>query len=685
MKAIVFKHYNNFILGFSIITLVSFSVLTQAGESIDDYLDMQLEDLLTLEVTSVSKKKQPLNEVAAAIFVITREDIRRSGVTSIPEALRMAPGIQVARMDANKWAITSRGFANQFSNKLLVMIDGRSVYAPSFSGVYWDAQDTMLEDIERIEVIRGPGAAVWGANAVNGVINIITRDASETQGGLLVTGGGNQEKTLASLRYGIASSEDTFARFYLKYNNRNSSYNPALSSETGDNWETARAGFRVDNQSGKKDSWTLQGDVYHNDVNQILNEWKNPADQANAAFAPFYLERNIKDPVDSSGWNLLSRWQHQIDDDANTSLQVYFDQTDRAEGFLRQQFDTFDIDFQHQFRALPEHEIIWGLGYRNIRSKYENTFSVSFVPDNRNLDQFSAFIQDEIELITDTLRLTIGSKFENNEITGTEIQPNARLIWFVNNRNTLWASISRAVRTPSQLEETSSTVGAIAPLPPTFTPVIFRVLGNPGINSEELIAYETGYRFRPRENLSFDLTLFFNDYHDVIVFESVSTVPGPSDIIFNNTGSGYSNGLELTIDWYVMEWWRLQPNYSYLNVSGFLGTSGDPDIANRLNENSYPEHQISLRSLMDLSEKVSLDVWIYYVDRLQKTSFSQAEPIPAYTSANVRISWRPQRKLELSITGQNLFDQTHAEFTGEFILPQTEVHRSIYAQLNWSF
>jgi len=655
-----------------------------ADKTETSYLDMQLEDLLTLEVTTASKKKQPLHEVATAIFVITQEDIRRSGVTSIPEALRMAPGIQVARMDSNKWAISSRGFNSQFANKLLVMIDGRSVYTPSFSGVYWDAQDTMLEDIDRIEVIRGPGATVWGANAVNGVINIITKHAGDTQGGLLVAGGGNQEKALASMRYGQQTSEDTFSRFYLKYNDRDGSFATTTNEDNGDEWKTARAGFRVDTQRSDKDSLTFQGDIYHNDENQIINQWKDPSDPNNAVFAPFYLATNINDTVESSGWNVMTKWQHIIDDDSSTNLQIYFDQTDRNEGFLRQQHGTFDIDFQHQFIVDKNHDIIWGLGYRNIRADYENTFMVSFLPATQNLDLYSAFIQDEIELIENTLRLTIGSKFENNEFTGTEIQPSARLLWLANERNTFWASVSRAVRTPSLLEKTSSTVGSIAPIPPTFSPLVLRVLGNQSITSEELFAYELGYRFLPKENLSFDLALFYNDYNDTIVFEAPPT-PVPTGIIFDNTGFGHSHGLELSVDWRVLEWWRLQSNYSYLKVSGFLGKSADASGINSVNENSYPSNQFSVRSLMDINEKVSFDTWIYYVGKINQSSFSQNTSIDAFTSVNIRLAWLPQKDLEFSLAGHNLLDEHHAEFIGEIILPQAEIHRSVYAQVRWNF
>ena len=413
-------------------TLLSSAFLTNpvlAEESLDSYLDLPLEDLLSMEVTSVSKKKQRLTEAAAAVFVITQEDIRRSGVTSIPEALRLAPGLQVAKMDANKWAISSRGFNTQFVNKLLVLIDGRSVYTPSYSGVYWDAQDTLLEDIDRIEVIRGPGATLWGANAVNGVINIITKQSSETQGGLLVAGAGNEEKAIAGLRYGAELNANTHGRFYLKFNERDSSYAPGLQDEAGDDWKSLRGGFRIDSQPSVNNHWTVQGDIYDADENQSLNLWRDPSDPDNANLAPFYLTPFLADEIESSGWNLLTRWDHQFSSHSNTTLQVYYDHTKRAENFLTQEQDTLDIDFQHQLEVSGNHDLVWGLGYRHIENDFINTYNIEFFPESSSSDLFSAFLQDEIELLPDRLRLTLGSKFEQNDFTGFEIQPSARLVW----------------------------------------------------------------------------------------------------------------------------------------------------------------------------------------------------------------------------------------------------------------
>ncbi len=657
----------------------------RAADSVEQYMDLPLEDLLSVRVTSVSKKKQRLNEVASAVFVITREDILRSGVTSIAEALRMAPGIHVARIDANKWAVTSRGFGSQFSNKLLVMIDGRTVYSPSYSGVYWDVQDTLLDDIDRIEVIRGPGASVWGANAVNGVINIITRPASETTGGLLVAGAGNEERGFAGLRYGAPVGGDGYGRIYLKYNNRDSSYSPELQGDAGDSWESLRGGFRLDGHTGTDNDWTLQGDIYGTDENQRINLWKDPADPANRVYAPFYLQPASPDTIDSSGANLLGKWNHRLSGTSDMSLQLYYDHTRRSEALVTQTHDTVDVDFQHRFRFLETQDIIWGLGYRRIHDRFDNTFMVSFLPDSRNFDLFSAFVQDEINL-TDSLRLTLGSKFEHNDYTGFETQPSARLAWRINERAMAWAAVSRAVRTPSRLEDSARIISQIVPVPPGGDPAVLHVYRNPDVTSETLVAYELGYRVQARENLSLDVALFYNDYDDLQTFEEKEPGNPLTDNIFGNRMSASSYGFEVSLDWRPLEWWRLQANYSLLDISASLDAdSGDRTGSDRVAEGSSPDNQFSIRSLMDLGHRVSLDVWLYHVDDLEKSSFFFNESVPGYTSVNVRLAWRPVRDVELSLVGRNLSDSRHPEFIGENVYLKTEVERSVYGQIRLNF
>ncbi len=657
-----------------------------AMESVEKYMDLPLEDLLSLQVISVSRKKQHLNEVASAVYVITREDIHRSGVTSIPEALRMAPGIQVARIDANKWVIASRGFGSQFSNKLLVMIDGRTVYSPSYSGVYWDAQDTVLEDIDRIEVIRGPGASVWGANAVNGVINIITRNSAETRGGLLVAGAGNEEKGIFSLRYGAALSGTVDGRIYLKYTSRDSSYASLLHEDGGDDWKGLRTGFRVDGRSGAGDTWKLQGDLYSNDENQRVNLWQDPSNPASAAYAPTYLARAVPDGIDASGGNLLGKWNHQFADGGSASLQVYYDRTRRAEAFLTQTHDTLDIDFNHQFRMFGNQDVLWGLGYRSIRDDFDNTFMASFLPDSRQVNLFSAFVQDEIELTPESLRLTLGSKFEHNDYTGFEIQPSARLSWLVNRRSTLWGAVSRAVRTPSRLEDSALIISQIVPLPPPRGPMVLYVHGNGDFKSEKMIAWEVGFRHQPCENFSLDLALFYNDYDDLQTFEQVDSNSLLADTRFGNSMSAHSYGLELSVDWWPLRWWRLQANYSFLDISATLdGNSRDVVGSPQMVMGSSPKNQFSVRSLMNLGEQVEFDFWVAMVDRLERPSYYWNDGVDSYVSVNARVAWRPWKNVELALVGRNLADDRHLEYIGENLIVRTEVERSVYGLLTLEF
>ena len=670
--------------------MVSLTGGATAADAVESYLDLPLEDLLSLEVTSVSKKKQRISEAAAAVFVITQEDIRRSGVTSIPEALRMAPGIQVARIDANKWAISSRGFNTQFANKLLVLIDGRSVYTPSYSGVYWDVQDTLLEDIDRIEVIRGPGATLWGANAVNGVINIITKDAASTLGGLAVIGAGNEEKAFAGLRYGVALGEETHGRFFVKFNERDDSYAIDLERDTGDSWDALRAGFRIDGNLTPTDSWTLQGDIYNTDQNQTLQHlWKDPYDPANAGFAPTYDDANREEQFDSKGWNILARWNHLHNDGSDSSLQVYYDHTNRSETLLQQVQNTLDIDFQHHIKLMEKHDLVWGLGYRRIEDEYSNSYAASILPEDGGSDLYSAFVQDEIELSPNCLYLTLGSKFEHNEYTGHEIQPSARLLFTPNETNSYWASVSRAVRTPSRMENGSLFVAQIYPAIPGMLPfpLIYTTSGNEAFESESMIAYEVGYRTQPKENLSFDLALFYNDYDNLLTFERVVPdipSPIPNDATFDNNMSMYSYGLELTTDWRLEPWWRLQANYSYVKLSGHLDDSLD-DISVPTLEGSAPEHAISLRSSMDFSRDWTFDLWVSWTDKLRRTSLSVENETPAFTSVNARLAWSPTDEFEFWLSAQNLLDKRHVEFTAENLIPLTEVERSVYAGIRWKF
>ena len=642
--------------------------------SVESYLDLPLQDLLSMEVTTVSKKEQSISETAAAVFVITQEDIRRSGATAIPELLRMVPGFQVARVDANTWAISSRGFNTIFANKLLVLIDGRTVYTPSFSGVYWDIQDTLLEDVERIEVIRGPGATLWGANAVNGIVNIITEDAADTHAGLATLGAGSENKGIVALRYGGALGERTDGRIYAKYVDRDGVTNLATGDDVGDDWQATRAGFRVDGELHPQRRWTLQGDIYQQDHDQTSLLWQTAP--------PFLISTD--DSAESSGWNLLARWEEDFSDTSSATLQIYFDHTERDEIFLEQQYDTLDLDFQHRFAPAANTEIVWGVGYRHIDDDFENTFNASLTPDSEDRELWSAFIQGEFSLLADQVRLTLGSKFEDNDYTGFEYQPSVRLLWAPNEQHSVWGAVSRAVRTPSRVEDSGTIVTSVAPIgfPPGFA--VVTTTGSNRFESEKLVAYELGYRVTKGRDLSFDAAAFFNQYDELRSTEFTS----PTTIAFDNKANADSYGLELVADWRPQDWWRLQTTYTWLKLDLELDSDSTDTITTALEEGSNPEHQWTLRSSMNLARNWEFDLWAYYVDHVPVASalaLSQNIEVDAYVSLNARIAWRPRKDLELSLIGRNLLDPEHLEYVDDFFSAPAEIERSVYAQLQMQF
>ncbi len=698
MKTFIVSHISKAAIIFSLLIFLSPGY---SAESEDEFLNLDLEDLLSIEVTSVSKKKQKLSEVASAVFVISQEDIRRSGVTSIPEALRMAPGVNVARFDANKWAITTRGFNGQNANKLLVLIDGRTVYTPSYSGVYWDVQDTLLEDIDRIEVIRGPGATIWGANAVNGVINIITKFANISQGGVVSIGGGDKEKNFASFRYGAELGKFTQGRFYLKSFKRDSFVFAENQNDANDNWTSLRAGFRFDSNPAENDKWTIQGDFYQTESNQTI---------AFTFFDPVLFDVNSLDPatppatvipaiapgyittIENKGWNLLGRWSHTFNEQSAASLQVYYDKTERGEFFLRQKHDTFDIELQHQFSIATTHEVVWGFGYRNIKDDFDNTFLVKILPSTGAFELYNIFIQDQVELIEDNIYLTFGTKLEHNDAIGFEIQPSIKTLWKIDDKSSLWASISKASRTPSRVEKDSlitTFTGVVTTGNPIFpvAPISTSIIGNDGMQTEELIAYEFGYRVQPLEILSLDLSIFYNDYDRLQTFERINNIT----VMFDNKMAGHASGLEAAIDWRILPWWKIQSNFSSLKVSLKLDEdSQDIGVTLPVGEGSSPENQFSLRTSVDFDRNWEMDLWIYYVDKLDAAgpfAWIGGTIIEDYTSLNFRLSWQPREDLQFSIVGQNLQNGSHSETIGEelFGLTETAIERSVYAKMKWNF
>jgi len=638
--------------------------------------DLSIEDLLNTEVTSVSGKSEKLSEAAAAIFVITDEDIRRSGATSIPEVLRMAPGLQVARINANSWAVTSRGFSDMFANKLLILIDGRSVYTPLFSGVFWDVQDTLLEDVDRIEVIRGPGATLWGANAVNGIINIITKNAKNSQGGMVTAGAGTEERGFGSMRYGAKLGEDCYFKVYAKYFDRDEG-----SSEAGfnvnDDWDAFRGGFRTDLGISDLDSLTMQGDIYSGNAG-ITRPF---ASMESASYLKFY-----RDDVEISGGNILARWRHTFSESSDLSLQIYYDRTERDDPVFRQDQDTFDADFRHRFRWGSRQEFIWGMGYRLISDKISNSPHFQIRPDSKNFDILSAFAQDEIMLLKDHLWFTLGAKFEDNDFSGFEVQPSGRLLWKPYEFHTIWGAVSRAVRTPSRVDQGMLFDLVIIPPGsldnPSPYPVMARIEGVKDFDSEEVIAYELGYRVEVTDNLFMDLTTFYNDFDDIY-----ETAEGgidysqlPSHIIAlyytGNSGGGETYGAELATTWGPLDWWQMKVAYTYLKVD--MDSKPIGDIIN----GSSPHNQFSIQSIINLPGNMELDVWFRYVDQLPIPRLS----VHSYTTLDVHLAWKPIESLELSLVGQNLLDSQHLEFNPmSFPSLATEIERSVYGKLSWHF
>lgn len=595
-----------------------------------------LEELMNMDVISVSKRPEKLSETASAIQVITGEDIHRSGASSLPEALRLAPNLQVARMDSRNWAISSRGFNNTVANKLLVMIDGRAVYTPLYAGVFWDAQSVLLEDIDRIEVVSGPGGTLWGANAVNGVINIVTKSAKDTQGGLVSAGGGTLLRDFGAVRYGDSIGSNLFFRVYGQHFDRNSTEFP--NGNGGMNaWEMSQGGFRMDWEPSAMNTLTLQGDLYRGSSEQVT-----------------------PGRVAIDGQNILGRWTHILSPESDLQVQAYFDRTwRRIPNSFTEDLKTYDLDFQHRFPLGERQSIVWGSGFRLMADEVRNGATLAFLPSHRDMEIFSGFIQDEITLIEDRLKFTIGTKLEHNDFSGFEVQPSARLAWTPDERQTIWAAVSRAVRSPSRIDS-----DLFAPATPPF------VLAGGDFDSEKLLAYELGYRVRPVENLTLSLATFYNVYDSL---RSLNGTP-PATLVIANDFEGETWGVELSGNWRATSWWRLRGGYTYLHKSLWpTSASANPSVR----EGNDPEHQFLLQSILDLPAHFQFDVTARFVDTLPNPN------VPSYFALDARLAWRFGENLEISVVGQNLWDNRHPEFGAP--ATRQEIPRGVYGKVTWRF
>ncbi len=656
------------------------------GEVPAELADLTVEELLNVKVTSVARRAESLAQSPAAITALTQEDIRRSGATSIPELLRNVPGLDVARLDAHTWAISSRGFNDVYANKLLVLIDGRSVYTPFFSGVFWEVQDTMLEDIDRIEVIRGPGATLWGANAVNGVINIITKKAAETQGLLFSATAGTEDRAIGAFRFGGKISDQLHYRIYGKWLSRDDG-GEFETGDPNDAWEMARGGFRVDWNAPGGNFLTLQGDIYTGRLDELYRRLA-----PNSPFTPF-IDRTRSHVA---GGNILGRWTHTFSDTSELALQAYYDRTHRESAIFSEDRDTFDVDFQHRFSLGARQTITWGAGYRVTSDSVSDTFDLSLEPNERSTDLFSAFVQDEISVVEKRLTLTLGSKFEHNDYTGFEVQPSARLLWTPAERHSVWASVARAVRTPSRAEsditlrrEPVYPRGALfpgfGPIPPSPAAVT-SLSGDPDFQSERLIAYEAGYRVQLRDNLSVDLAAFYNDYDELRSIEPADpavdffAVPPSVRAMAGNKLAGETYGGELSINYQPAPWWRLRAGYSLLLTNLHRVDGGQDRDTETLTEGGSPQNQFLLRSSMDVARNVEFDATFRYVDSLPSLQ------VDSYVALDLRLGWRPRENVELSIVAQNLFGDQHREFSPTTVATgTTEVEMSVYGKVTIRF
>ena len=651
------------VLGFLVVVLAS--GLGVAGQSEDaswegDLADVDLEGLMAIPVTSVAGVARPLRDTPAAMYVITREDIRHGGHRTLADALRMVPGLNVAQIGSSIWAISARGFNDRFSTKLLVLIDGRAIYNTLFSGVFWDVQDMVLADIERVEVIRGPGATLWGANAVNGVINIVTRKARRTQGLYATVGGGDEEQAFGTVRYGGKLGEDRFYRVYAKYDDRDS-FRFVTGEDPGDEWDVLRGGFRIDLESNPDTTVTVQGDVYDGTVGTSVLA---------ATLTPPFTER-LKLDTTVRGSDLMARVEHLTAPDAGWSVQAYYDRAERRRpDFFKDDRDTFDVEYRHHRMAGDSHALIWGVGYRYRSDETEGSFAFAFVPEDGDERKYSAFVQDTIRLADGRVSLMFGSKFEHNDFTGFEVQPGIRLAWTPDDRRTAWASFARALRTPSRgSNDLRLTIGiAVPPAVPAPAPV--RLVGNPDLDAEDLYAYELGYRCRPVDRVTVDLAAFYNDYHKLISIGAPT--PSPLEVTFSNGTTGESHGLELTARWDAADRARLAAAYTYLEVH--------LDGLDEADEDTSPRHQFNVRAYLDIADAVELNAAAYFVDSVA------AGNVSSYVRLDTGITWRLNSNVALTAWGRNLLESGHVEFTDPlFVIDPIEVPRSFYGQVSFRY
>ena len=663
-----------------------------AGAADPDSLGMlTIDQLMDMDVVSVAKVPEKIRNTPAAIQVITQEDIRRSGVNSIPEALRLVPGLQVRHIDANKWAVSARGFTSQFSNKMLVMIDGRTVYSPLFSGVYWDVQDLMLADIDRIEVIRGPGGSLWGTNAVNGIINIITKESADTQGGLVQAEASNRDRGTFAARYGGWLDGYTSYRIYGKYFSRKDFEENDFTARhrmpglhrAHDKYRSGRGGFRLDRDQGDN-RLTLSGDIYNGSSEQT---------GARPGLAPPYLFPSAEES-EPSGGNLLGRWEKIFSPGSDLTVQVYYDRSKRDADYLKQSQDTVDFDLQYRLTPRARHELLLGIGYRYVDDDVDTYYPADalyyarFRPASQKRSLYTGFLQDRLSFAGKRGELTLGTKVEHNEFTGTEWQPSLRLLWKLDRKTSLWGAVTRSVRIPSRLELEGDANLRPGPVPPAGTIMVPRLTGNKNLDSEKVYTYELGCKSQPVDSLFLDVTAFYSRYHDLVSgFTPRPPFPESSDsvnymvmpMVIGNHYDAETFGLEVNGNWSVCDWWRLTGNFAWFDYD-FENRNGIYDPRNEFQEDNESKYQASLVSYMDLPGNFEVNSLLFYVDRLNELD------VDSYTRLDLNLVWYASDGLSLTVGARNLLDHAHPEYDSisEGIVG-SDIPRTYYGRVSWSF
>jgi len=642
----------------------------ELASSSDALKRLSLEQLMDVEVTSVSKAPESLIGAAAAVTTVTAQDIERSGAKSVPEALRFVPGLYIAQESADAWAVSSRGFSGVNSQNLLVLSDSRSIYTPLFSGVFWDVQDYLMDDIDRIEVIRGPGGALWGSNAVNGVININTKSAQRTQGGLVEAQTGTQERVMAAARYGGQLGDGAYYRVFGKFTDQNAQDYPAGASP--DAWRLGHLGFRSDWQMDTQDALTVQGDLYDGTIGMV-----SPSVDVIGRPVP---QGRLQTQV--AGGNVLGRWQHTLNETSDMQVRFYYDRTHRNDPSFLDNLDTIDLDFQHRFALALRQEITWGMSYRVMydRDQGKGVFALD-PPDSRD-SIYSGFIQDQFP-VAEAVHVTLGTKLEHNDFSGFEAQPSLRAAWEMAPTRTLWGAISRAVRVPTRIERDVD-IDATNPL---GNPV-GRLLGNPDFHAERLVAFELGYRWQLVRTLSLDLASFHNHYSGLASLELGTPFIDPNTgqtivpILNRNLTDGRADGLETAVTYSPQPYWSLSLNWSYIDMS--LDAHGMDLNRGRFAEGSTPRNQVGVRSYLDLPRGLQLDVQYRVLSALRELpEIVNGEGIAGYQELDVRLGWRLNDNTRISLDGQNLLHNHHVEFGAPD--QSSAIRRSVYGKVAWEF